>query len=125
MERCRELVRDLLYTRIAAWDGFFSTYWGWCERVESHIYDREQDIPEDKKFILIKRLQLLEAELKVAYSLVTSITPPPSIVPLVIQKDMRNIEATFWPPFRIDRPGDPKPQLTIDYEDTQPIFGYP
>ncbi|EEA21995.1 hypothetical protein TMatcc_008580 [Talaromyces marneffei ATCC 18224] len=121
IDRCEELVRDLYNTGFHAWDTFFTKYGMWYQRVHFHIHDRRQDIPQDVKTVLIKRLQILEAELKVAYSLVTSIHS----LPKVMMKDMQNIEATFWPPHRIDMPGDPLAEFIVDDEVLEMLLRLP
>lgn len=123
--RCDELARDLRETEIPAWIIFFSWWGEWYERMRSHIYDKNRDIPQDIKPTLIKRLQILEAELKVAFSLVTSVRPPPPRVPRVIRKDLANVEATFRPGYRYDIPSDPKKKMMVDHEPERRIYNLP
>lgn len=117
IERCNKLTWLLKTTNLEEWIDLWQMYACWYQRAYWHIHDMERDIDPEVKPILIKRLQILEAELKVAYSLVTTTNPPPRLPPRVIEKDIHNITATFWPSFRYDIKGDPVPQLTIDYEE--------
>ena len=120
---CEDLARELLETEDLhkpnrTWEKFWGDLFSWQQRVDRQGYyvDRRADLPSDIKPEIIKRLQILEAELKVACAYVKLFKQPPPVVPRILEKDLENLQAMFWPEHNMNSRRTKQPKKVVDID---------
>lgn len=120
---CEDLARELLETEDLhkpnrTWEEFWGDIFSWQQRVDRQGYyvDRRTDLPEHIKPEMIKRLQILEAELKVACAYVKFFEQPPPVVPRILEKDLENLQAMFWPATNLTSRRAKQPKKVVDID---------
>lgn len=106
---------ESIYKKTRVWEPFWGEYWDYRQRIDSDGHDVDgRNIPSDIKSELIKRLQIFEAELKVACAFIALTEVSPGKVPRVLVKDLVNLQAMFWPPVSITTGRREKPDKVVD-----------
>lgn len=123
LDCCDDLARELMNTEDLhkpdrTWEPYWTELWGWIRRVDRDgpSVDLRTDLPSHIRPEVIKRLQIIEAELKVACAFVKFLGQPPPVVPRILTKDLVNLQAMFWPAANITTARTEQPEKIVDID---------